>query len=534
MDLLKKAFTTPAKQTAREVRPVSTDTAATAPPGQPAERLASDIPAIDAAINDIANFEFNPGSVGSTATPLASAPPLMANNHQYVMFSPPPPPRTLEPLETETWPFPKNTSPNPISINRAREILAAAYAEIDCELPGADVHGHAWMVENKAEWNARSGTSDVSIPTRPALCTDYADGLAQATYHRKKDLHRVYMHMAQEGKKQLIAWFGKSMFVDLHVNKALPTYMTPRAMLEHLEGTYAKPRHYRQHMAIVQKEFEAAFNHKKPVENYFLQLQECQDDSRLLRRPFTDEQVMDKAMEQFVARYGNDARKAETRWNRAIDKGTYKEEWKDFKQFWKEEIHDFATISGAETHNATQIDELTARMETMSVHMAHMEAENRNYRNQSAEAHSAQQFRDALKADFIRREPRDDEMSALTGVISELSSRVDRLSHSTSTDQTTDTSGTNGASRRRELLANAKARAPDSYKIMNDGKGRQFKWYCFHCGCNCTHSTKGCYEMTDEDKAKYKHATVKNTLGGSTKFLDRYCKYQSEFGFDSL
>lgn len=79
-------------------------------------------------------------------------------------------------------------------------------------------------------------------------------------------------------------------------------------------------------MLAVRTAFDAPFDKRKPVEEHCMRLQDCEDDSRLLKRPFTDEQVMDKALEQFNVQFGNEARKAEARWNKAIDKGEYDEE----------------------------------------------------------------------------------------------------------------------------------------------------------------------------------------------------------------
>ena len=166
------------------------------------------------------------------------------------------------------------------------------------------------MVERDADWNARDGAGKVIAPTRPKLYEDGADGNAQVTYHRKLDLHRVCMHLAVEGRKKLIKWFGKSMFVDMHANEALLANTTPRAMLEHLESTCAEPQHCRQHMAQVQKAFEAPLDPKRPVEEHHMQLQECQDDARLLRCPFADKKTMDKALEQFAIKCGSEAQKA--------------------------------------------------------------------------------------------------------------------------------------------------------------------------------------------------------------------------------
>ena len=531
MDLLKKAFTTPVKQEGTGVENQVSPDETIAPPertegkSQPKD----DLPATDAAMAALREFTFNPSNPG---TPSNAGQATMSP--QWVMFSPPAP-RALEPLETEEWPYDKDTSPNPISINRAYEILAASMSEVDCELPGAGIHGHAWMVEKASEWRARDDTGTVAIPIRPSV-TDGNDHTP--TYYRKKELHRVYMHMVLEGKHKLLEWFGKSMFVDLHVNKALPALTTPRQMLEHLEQTYAKPRHYRQHMTTVQKTFDEPYNPKRPVEVYYMKLQECKDDSRLLRRPYTNAQIMDKALEQFEAQFGNDAKKAEARWNRAIDKGDHEENWQDFKQFWKEEINEFSRFTRREAHGAIQIDDLTTRMNAMSAQMASLEAENRSYR----EANSAAQFRAA----FAAQQAHDDEisaLSALTGQLSDLRSQNSdlrsRLSNSTPTLSTAGTGSHEGSSaeeerRRQELLAKAKARPPDTYKDMNDGKGRQFKWYCWVCGCNCTHPTKGCFECPIALKEKYKAATTKQPLGGNPKFIERYGKFQREFGFDSL
>ena len=118
------------------------------------------------------------------------------------------------------------------------------------------------------------------------------------------------MHPVVEGRKKLIGWFGKLMFVDMHVDEVLPANATPRAMLEHLESTCAKPRHCCHHMIQAKKAFEAPSNPKRPVKECHMQLQDCQDDARLLRRPYTNEQIMDKALEQFALKYGSEARKA--------------------------------------------------------------------------------------------------------------------------------------------------------------------------------------------------------------------------------
>ena len=121
---------------------------------------------------------------------------------------------------------------------------------------------------------------------------------------------------------------------------------------------------------------------------------------------------MDKALEQFKTQFGCEAKKAEARWNKAIDEGECEENWQDFKQFWKEEINDFSRLTQREAHEATQIDQLTTRMNTMSAQMANLEAENRSCRK----ANSAAQFRAA----FLARQAQDDKISALTGQLLDL------------------------------------------------------------------------------------------------------------------
>ena len=196
MDLLKKAFTTPVKGKETNRHQISPETAlGGAPPeqqGKQKQPSSGTLPATDAAVLALQGFKHNPNQ--------PPAPGLLPTTtpQQHIMFSLPPP-RTLTPLETEEWPCPKNASPNPVSINRAREFLSAGMGEEDCELPGADVHSCAWMVKNDAKWFAQAGAGKASMPKRLPLTDDQSPACC-----RKKDLHRVHMHMVLEGKKKLI------------------------------------------------------------------------------------------------------------------------------------------------------------------------------------------------------------------------------------------------------------------------------------------------------------------------------------------
>ena len=59
----------------------------------------------------------------------------------YMMYSQRSAPVELPELQTEAWPH-EGQRPNPISISKARQLLAAAYSAVPCEMPGAGVHGH--------------------------------------------------------------------------------------------------------------------------------------------------------------------------------------------------------------------------------------------------------------------------------------------------------------------------------------------------------------------------------------------------------
>ena len=105
MDLLKKAFTTPVKGE-EDRQQISPETASGGAPPEQQGKQSETLPATDAAIAALQGFKYDPDQ-----PPTPNLPPTAP---QYVMFSPPAP-RTLEPLETEEWPYDKDASPNPLS-----------------------------------------------------------------------------------------------------------------------------------------------------------------------------------------------------------------------------------------------------------------------------------------------------------------------------------------------------------------------------------------------------------------------------------
>lgn len=59
-----------------------------------------------------------------------------------------------------------------------------------------------------------------------------------------------------------------------------------------------------------------------------------------------------------------------------------------------------------------------------------------------------------------------------------------------------DSDSDSGESRREQLLRAAKARNPKDFVHLNNGKGRQFNRYCWECGVNTSHATRGCLAIS--------------------------------------
>ena len=143
----------------------------------------------------------------------------------------------------------------------------------------------------------------------------------------------------------------------------------------------------------------------------------------------------------------------------------------------------------------------------------------------------------AMQAEQLRRHTDD---SSVTSAITEYFAGLQANAANTTTGSSYYTSGTNPntpavqTEKQQQLLQTAKGRSPTAYKHINDGKGKQFKRYCWKCGCNCAHSTRGCYELSEAQRQTFKDATFTKTMGGSTRFLERREKYQKDYGFDSL
>ena len=106
----------------------------------------TDTPALDRAIEEIRGYRYNPNN----NTPAQPA----IKQQVTAMYMPMPEASTQvrPPLKTEAWKY-SGQAPTPVTIGKARKLLADGYAAIDCDARGANVHGHAWMIEAPETWH---------------------------------------------------------------------------------------------------------------------------------------------------------------------------------------------------------------------------------------------------------------------------------------------------------------------------------------------------------------------------------------------
>ena len=425
--------------------------------------------------------------------------------------------------------------PNPISIRKARRLLAAAYAKVPCSLKEAGLHGYAWIVEEPEQWNKRKDTSTVAPPEKPV--EDYTDLQGRLEHADKMEKYLLYHHLTQAGTDKLVTWFGKAMFLDLCTDGELDADITPKDLLTHLEETYSTNADELEYFEDVTKAFNAPYDSKRPVEEYFMRLQEAQADAEDLGVGFTDTQVITQALRQFIKQHGKEGRKAANKWSDEDDKS-----WKDFKLFWKKKIHAMGRASYKE---ANAVDLLTNEMSSIRADMIALQVENRDVKDRNEELLSQQsrmEYAFQTEAARQRTGAHDDTstISTITEAMSQMEHRMNRKmaalnvqsSGGSDTTLTSDTTSTDRANR----IKVARNRNPAAYKHLNGGRGKQFMFYCANadCGVNCTHNTDRCYELTTAQKEKYKDATYLNRMGGSEKHLDRFGRFQRDYNFDSL
>ena len=437
----------------------------------------------------------------------------------------------------ERWPH-KGKKPSPITIGTARKLLTAEFAKISCDLDEAGVHGYAWIAETDEAWLKRDDVRVIVPPKKPKRMTEFTlQGVAK--HQQQLNDYTRYNHLVQAGKSKLIEWFGKEMFLDLYVDGLLPITTTPKELLAHLEKTYSKSRDRRRYMKEVDEAFYTSYNPNGKVEAYFMKMQDAMRNAELLDRPFSMEQAMAQAVSEFEAHYGTDASKAEAKWD---EKDEAEQTWEKFKEYWKDYIHQWETYGEVKKKakkyaNQTVIDTQDQDIATLKddLDALRMETQSMREANQALVQHF--DFHRAYQASSDQSVGTRDDVSAITEYLSSFEKRMtDKINQSMSTPSSTSmtSSGMSSSPSKEERIHTVRNRDPKEYKHLNDGKGKQFNSYCHHCGCNCTHWTRKCFFLSRADRQKYKDADFENTMGGSTKFLDRRGKYQNEFQFDSL
>ena len=424
----------------------------------------------------------------------------------------------LPTLKTGPWKYKPGDVPNPLSIARARRLLALGYAKIPCEIPGTGIHGYAWMIEKPGTWEKRNGVGAHQAvidakPMKSELTAQEANDITKVIMHNMKMRpFALYNHLKEAGKDKISEWFGDDMFVDMYQDGILPPQTTPNAMLEHLEGTYAQPNHFRRLMGQVEKVHNSQYDAKVAVEKYFMTLQEAREDATLLEQPFTDKQTMNKATTQFISAHGRVAEKAERTWNKKTEK---ERTWGEFKAYWKEEIHMWSLSEPRDRQN-NNVSTLETELQSIRGDVTALQVENRGYQQENHNLRTQQwEIQQALQAEqsrcYVRDNERDDrsrssrtssdDISALTEAISSLSKDVRDLQNQSRGTGSNDT------------------RAGRSKKYL----------YCWKCGCQTSHWTRQCRLLTKEEKQKYRSATGVNTMGGNQRLCERYGKYEADF-----
>ena len=100
--------------------------------------------------------------------------------------------------------------PNPISIIKARGLLAKGYNAVPCELAGTAGHRFAWMVEKSEVWLAPKGvTTTVTPPDQPVRDLKL-DAVSLYRYQAKMEDFRLYNHLVKEGTTKMTEWLAKT------------------------------------------------------------------------------------------------------------------------------------------------------------------------------------------------------------------------------------------------------------------------------------------------------------------------------------
>jgi len=163
-------------------------------------------------------------------------------------------------------------------------------------------------------------------------------------------------------------------------------------------------------MEEVEKEFNTTYDPNEPVEAYFMRIQDARSHAALLGQPYTETQVMNKALKQFETHYEKDAYKAEKKWNEKLDS---ERSWTTFKAYWKDEIHQWETMAGGASKGAKKIANQAIDLSSIMESINELRAETRSVREANSAIHGELEFQRALQADQRSRH-RDDDISTIT------------------------------------------------------------------------------------------------------------------------
>ena len=80
-------------------------------------------------------------------------------------------------------------------------------------------------------------------------------------------------------------------------------------------------------------------------------LQDARTNAALLGEPYSDLQIMNRALREFDRQFPDDAYKSEKKWN---EKDETERTWSAFKEYWKNEIHQWAAKIKGPSKRANQ------------------------------------------------------------------------------------------------------------------------------------------------------------------------------------
>ena len=171
------------------------------------------------------------------------------------------------------------------------------------------------------------------------------------------------------------------------------------------------------YMEQVKKEFNTPYDPRKPVEVYFMKLQEACQNAKLLGTPFSKRQTMGKALKQFKKQYKKDTYKAKKKWNEKTHKI-----WAAFKTYWKNEIHQWETVCKSTWHAnqvvTNRMDELTNQVADLQINLEAMHFKNQSIKESNNALITKQiHFSHALQAEQQFPSGSSDDFSTITDYI---------------------------------------------------------------------------------------------------------------------